>query len=83
LVGSLAFSFYVTRFGKYNETYGALGAVIVMLWMWLSAFAILIGAELNAPSRRRPGCSSPTRPRSVSAMGAILLRVMIARWSCR
>jgi membrane protein len=56
LLGSLAFSFYVTRFGKYNETYGALGAVIVlMLWLWLSAFSVLLGAELNAVLEKRAG----------------------------
>jgi membrane protein len=46
---SAAFSFLVTHFGTYNETYGSLSAVIVLLlWFWLSALMILTGAEINA-----------------------------------
>src|SRR6202035_2388820 len=43
------FSFYATNFGKFNETYGSLGAVIgFMTWLWISAIIILIGAQLDA-----------------------------------
>jgi membrane protein len=49
LVSSLLFSWYVSYFGNYNKTYGALGAVIVLLmWLYISAYVILFGAELNA-----------------------------------
>ena len=49
LVGSGLFSWYVSNFGSYNATYGSLGAVIgMMVWMWLSATVILVGAELNS-----------------------------------
>jgi membrane protein len=49
IVASLAFSLYVSNFGTYNETYGALGAVMVLLlWLWITAFVVLLGAELNA-----------------------------------
>ena len=49
IAGSIAFAVYVQNFGSYNETYGTLGGVIVLLtWLWLSSFIVLLGAELNA-----------------------------------
>ena len=49
LLGSVAFSIYVSNFADYNKTYGAMGAVIILLlWFNLSSFAVLLGAELNA-----------------------------------
>ena len=49
ILGSYAFSLYVTRFGSYDTTYGSLGAVIVLLlWFWLSALIILLGAVIDS-----------------------------------
>ena len=49
LIASLAFSWYVSNFGSYNETYGSLGAVVgFMTWIWLSTTIVLVGAEINA-----------------------------------
>jgi membrane protein len=49
LAASMLFSWYAANFGKFNETYGSLGAVIgFMTWIWLSTIVILIGAELDA-----------------------------------
>lgn len=54
LVGSAAFSVYTENFGSYNETYGSLGAiVVVMLWLWITCLAVLIGAAVNADLARR------------------------------
>lgn len=49
IVASAGFAFYVSNFGSYNESFGTLAGVIVLLmWFWISAFIILLGAELNA-----------------------------------
>ncbi|MDF1755368.1 MAG: YihY/virulence factor BrkB family protein [Verrucomicrobiales bacterium] len=46
---SWIFSLYTSNFGKYNETYGSLGGVVVLLlWLYLSAVAIIVGAKINA-----------------------------------
>ena len=49
IVSSFAFKYYVTNFGDYTATYGAIGgAIVTMLWFYVSGLAILVGAELNA-----------------------------------
>jgi len=54
LAASALFSWYVAAFGTYNETYGSLGAVIILLlWLWLSAYLVLLGAELNMQIERQ------------------------------
>jgi membrane protein len=54
LVGSEGFAIYVSRFGSYNKAWGSLSGVIVLLvWLWLSGLAILVGGEINAESARR------------------------------
>jgi membrane protein len=54
VAASLGFSAYVRHFGSYNATYGSIGAVIILLtWMYLTAFFILLGAEINAAAGER------------------------------
>jgi membrane protein len=54
LLGSVGFTLYVQFFGNYNKTYGALAAVVVlMLWLYLSAYVVLLGAEIDAELERR------------------------------
>jgi membrane protein len=53
LVASGGFAFYVSQFGSYNKAWGSLAAVIIMLtWLWISALALLFGAEVNAEAER-------------------------------
>jgi membrane protein len=54
LVASEGFAIYVSRFGSYNKAWGSLSGVIVLLvWLWLSGLAILLGGEINAEAARR------------------------------
>ena len=63
VIFSMLFSWYVANFGKYNETYGSLGAAIgFMTWMWLSVTIILVGAELNAEIEHQTAKDTTTGP---------------------
>lgn len=78
--GSILFSFYVSHFGSYNETFGSLGGVVILLmWLWLSAFIILLGAEIDAemeshaktePAGNRAGPDSMEYPAEAVAVAA-------------
>jgi len=49
IMSSLVFSFFINSFGKYNEIYGSIGALIVLLlWIQINVFVILVGFEFNA-----------------------------------
>ncbi|MFD6857144.1 YihY/virulence factor BrkB family protein [Rhodococcus sp. NPDC060090] len=53
IVASVLFAFYVSNFGSYNQTYGSLaGAVIFLLWLWITNLALLFGAEFDAELER-------------------------------
>ncbi|HEX8382686.1 MAG TPA: YihY/virulence factor BrkB family protein [Sphingomonas sp.] len=73
LVGTALFGVYVANFGNYGATYGALGSVIVLLtWLWLSAYVYLFGAELNSELERqtaRDTTSGAARP--MGSRGAV------------
>jgi membrane protein len=54
VIASIGFSIYVATFGSYAKTYGSLAAVVVlMLWLWLTVYAVLLGAEINAESEEQ------------------------------
>jgi membrane protein len=53
IIASAGFALYVANFGSYNKAYGSLGgAVVFLIWLWLSNIAVLAGAELNAEIER-------------------------------
>lgn len=54
IIGSIGFSIYVSNFGSFNKTYGSAAAIVIlMLWFWLSAFVVLLGAEVNSELERQ------------------------------
>ncbi|WP_236687805.1 YihY/virulence factor BrkB family protein [Jannaschia aquimarina] len=64
LVASIGFTIYVSNFASYNETFGSLGgAVVLLMWMWISAFVILLGAELNSEIEAQTARDTTTGPR--------------------
>lgn len=53
IAASAAFALYVANFGSYDKTYGTLGGIVsVLVWMWISNCALLLGMELNAERER-------------------------------
>jgi len=72
LVATLGFGIYVANFGSYNATYGSLGAVVVLLtWLYLSAYVLLFGAELNAELEHQTEKDTTAgQPRPQGARGA-------------
>lgn len=66
IIASIGFTFFVSQFGSYQETYGALaGVIVLLLWFFISAFVVLTGAELNAEMEhqtRRDTTTGPDQP---------------------
>jgi membrane protein len=63
---SLGFSFYVDNFGSYDKTYGAIaGVIVLMLWLYLTCFLVLLGAEINSEAEHQTAqdtTSGPPKP---------------------
>lgn len=54
LAGSVAFSLYVSNFGSYADTYGSIAAIVIfLLWLFLSAYIVLLGGEINSESEHQ------------------------------
>jgi membrane protein len=72
LAASDLFSWYTANFGNYNQTYGSLGAVIgFMTWLWISAIAVLLGAEVDAEMEHQTARDTTEgSPKPMGARGA-------------
>lgn len=63
LAASIGLRFYVSRFGSYNETYGTMAAVVILLlWLYLSAIIVIVGAEINSELERQTGADTTVGP---------------------
>ena len=63
VAGSALFALYANRASSFNETYGSLAAIaVVMLWLLITAFAILLGAEINGEAERQTRRDTTTGP---------------------
>jgi len=63
VIASLGFSFYVDNFGSYGETYGSLaGVIVLLLWLWITAVVVLLGAEINAETEAQTAKDSTKGP---------------------
>lgn len=61
LLGSFAFGWYISNFGNYSKTYGSIaGIIILLIWLYLTSFIIIIGAEINAIIHQRNVIKSET-----------------------
>ncbi len=72
VAASAGFSLYVSRFGSYNETYGTVaGVIVLMLWLYLTSLIVLVGAELNAEAEHQTGSDTTSgEPRPMGERGA-------------
>ena len=63
IAGTAGFAWYAGNFASYNQTFGALGgAIVLLMWLWLSAYIVLIGAELNGEIEAQTARDSTTGP---------------------
>ena len=63
VIASIGFSFYVDNFGSYSKTYGSLaGVIVLLLWLWITATVVLLGAEINAEAEGQTAKDSTTGP---------------------
>ncbi|PCG08405.1 ribonuclease BN [Sphingomonas ginsenosidimutans] len=94
LAATTGFSVYVVNFGNYGATYGSLGAIVVLLtWLWLSAYAFLLGAALDVqlyrachaapPAEPAPPAAAPpatTHTGPIAATGLAILGLALFAW---
>ena len=63
MLTSYLLSFYISNFANFNKTCGSLGAIAaLMFWFYISAFVVLLGAELNAEMELQTARDTTTGP---------------------
>lgn len=74
VVATMGFGVYAANFGHYDTTYGSLGAVVVLLmWFYVSAYAVLLGGLINAETERQTAVDTTTGPsRPMGERGATM-----------
>lgn len=72
ITASALFSWYVSKFGNYNEMYGSIGAVVLLLlWFYLTAYVFLLGAEFDAELEHQTEKDSTVgEPKPIGERGA-------------
>ncbi|KKC27279.1 ribonuclease BN [Sphingomonas sp. SRS2] len=72
LLATLGFGFYASHFAGYDATYGSLSAIVVlMMWLYVSAYAVLIGGLINAEAERQTSVDTTTgQPQAMGGRGA-------------
>ena len=72
MIGSISFSYYVSQFGQYNETYGTLSAIVVLLtWFFVTSFSLVLGATVNAELEHQTRLDSTSgKPKPMGERGA-------------
>ncbi|MCK7614136.1 YihY/virulence factor BrkB family protein [Roseibium sediminicola] len=78
MAASYGFSVYVANFGSYNKTFGSLaGVIILLMWLWMSAYIVLFGAELNGELEAQTRKDSTTgKPQPMGMRGAVKADVL-------
>jgi membrane protein len=78
LLGTVGFSLYVNFFGNYNKTYGALaGVIVLLLWLFLTCYIVLLGAEINAEAELQTMCDTTAgEPKPMGQRSAVVADTM-------
>jgi membrane protein len=73
VVASVGFSLYVAKFSSYGKTYGSLaGVVVLLLWLWITNYLVLLGAEMNAETEQQTGRDTTKgAPQRLGERGAV------------
>jgi membrane protein len=73
VLASIGFSLYVDNFSSYGKTYGSLaGVVVLLLWLWITCYLVLLGAEMNAEAEQQTGRDTTRgEPRPMGERGAV------------